>query len=271
MKRKWYATPYLVWLILFSIVPLVFVGYFAFTTKSGEWTVANFQKILQPMYMSVLGQSIVIALECTAVCLLVGYPTAYFLSSKDLSASQALVVLILVPMWMNFLLRTYAMMSLLETNGVINTALEAIGLPKLQLIGTKPAVVMGMVYNYLPFMILPIYTVLKKIDDGVLEAARDLGANAWQTFFRVTLPLSIPGVISGLTMVFLPSVTTFAITTMLGSGKVYLVGDMIEDFFINMNNKNVGSAISLILMVLIFISIGMLRKADPDGEGGGLM
>ena len=271
MKRKWYSIPYLVWLVIFSVVPLLFIAYFAFTTKSGDWTLANIQKIMQPRYMAVLGESIVTALECTAICLLVGYPTAYFLSSRDLSKKQVLVVLIMVPMWMNFLLRTYAMMSLLETNGVLNTMLEAIGLPKLQLIGTKGAVILGMVYNYLPFMILPIYTVLSKLDDGVLQAAQDLGANAWQTFFRVTLPLSVPGIISGITMVFLPSITTFAISLMLGSGKVYLAGDMIEELFISLGNKNVGSALSLILMILILISIGMMRKADPDGEGGALM
>ena len=253
------------------MVPLLFIAYFAFTTKSGEWTIANIQKIMQPRYLAVMGESIATALECTAMCLLIGYPTAFFLASKDLTRKQALVVLIMVPMWMNFLLRTYAMMSLLETNGVINTLLETIGLPKQQFLGTRGAVILGMVYNYLPFMILPIYTVLSKLDDGVLQAAQDLGANSWQTFFRVTLPLSIPGVISGMTMVFLPSITTFAISVMLGSGKVYLAGDMIEDFFINMNNKNVGSALSLILMILILISIGLLRKADPDGEGGALM
>jgi spermidine/putrescine transport system permease protein len=271
LKRKWYSVPYLVWLVIFSVVPLLFVGYFAFTTRSGDWTLANIQKIMQPRYMAVVGESLITALECTLLCLLVGYPTAYFLSSREFSSKQVLVVLIMVPMWMNFLLRTYAMMSLLETNGVINSMLEMLHLPKMQLIGTKGAVILGMVYNYLPFMILPIYTVLKKLDDGVLEAASDLGANAWQTFFRVTLPLSVPGVISGITMVFLPSITTFAISVMLGSGKVYLAGDMIEDLFINMGNKNVGSALSLVLMILILISIGLMRKADPDGEGGTLM
>ena len=271
MKRKWYSIPYLVWLVIFSVVPLLFIAYFAFTTKSGDWTMANIQKIMQPRYMAVLGESIVTALECTAVCLVIGYPTAYFLASKDLTRKQALVVLIMVPMWMNFLLRTYAMMSLLETNGVINSLLETLGLPKQQLIGTRGAVILGMVYNYLPFMILPIYNSLNKLDDGVLQAAQDLGANSWQTFSRVTLPLSIPGVISGITMVFLPSITTFAISLMLGSGKVYLVGDMIEELFISLGNKNVGSALSLILMILILISIGLMRKADPDGEGGALM
>ena len=270
MKRSWYATPYALWMVMFTVVPLLFVCYYAFTDSSGAFTTANFTKIASPMYGLVLWDSLRLAFFCTVLCLLIGYPTAYFLAGRDLSHSQTLVVLILVPMWMNFLLRTYAMMTLFENNGVINTLLEALGLQKIQMIGTEGAVLAGMVYNFLPFMVLPIYTVLKKMDTSVIEAAEDLGASPVRVVSRVVLPMSIPGVVSGITMVFMPAVTTFAISRMLSSGMIYLVGDMIEDYFIAMNNRNVGSAISLVMLVLIICSIGLLRKVDPDNQGGGL-
>ena len=270
MKRSWYASPYALWMVLFTVVPLLFVCYYAFTDASGAFTTANFTKIAQPRYALVLWDSLRLALYCTALCLLIGYPTAYFLSSRDLSHAQSLVVLIIVPMWMNFLLRTYAMMTLLEDNGVLNTLLRAIGLPGMTMIGTEGAVLLGMVYNYLPFMVLPIYTVLKKMDYSIIEAAEDLGCSPIRVVSRVVLPMSIPGVVSGITMVFMPAVTTFSISRLLSSGMIYLVGDMIEDYFISMNNRNVGSSISLVMLVLIILSIGFLRKVDPDSEGGGL-
>ncbi len=268
MKRSWYAAPYALWMVMFTVVPLLFVCYFAFTTKSGDFTTANITKIFQ--YTPVLMDSLRLALYCTALCLLIGYPAAYFMSSREMSRNKSLAVLILVPMWMNFLLRTYAMMTLFENNGVINTILEALGLPKRKMIGTEGAVLVGMVYNFLPFMILPIYTVLKKIDSRVIEAAEDLGANPLRVVTRVVLPLSVPGVVSGITMVFMPAVTTFAVSRLMSSGNIYLMGDMIEEYFITMNNRNVGSAMSLVMMILILISIGLLRRVDPDGEGGGL-
>ena len=268
MKRSWYAAPYALWMVMFTVVPLLFVCYFAFTTKSGDFTTANITKIFQ--YTLVLMDSLRLALYCTVLCLLIGYPAAYFMSSREMSRNKSLAVLILVPMWMNFLLRTYAMMTLFENNGVINTLLEALGLPKRKMIGTEGAVLVGMVYNFLPFMILPIYTVLKKIDSRVIEAAEDLGANPLRVVTRVVLPLSVPGVVSGITMVFMPAVTTFAVSRLMSSGNIYLMGDMIEEYFITMNNRNVGSAMSLVMMILILISIGLLRRVDPDGEGGGL-
>ena len=268
MKRSWYAAPYALWMLMFTVVPLLFVCYYAFTTKTGDFTLANITKIFD--YTPVLLDSLRLALYYTVLCLLIGYPAAYFLSSKDLSRSQSLAVLILVPMWMNFLLRTYAMMTLFENNGVLNSIFEALGLPKQQIIGTEGAVLVGMVYNFLPFMILPIYTVLKKLDPRVIEAAEDLGANPFRVISRVVLPLSVPGIVSGITMVFMPAVTTFAISRLMSSGMIYLMGDMIEEYFISMNNRNVGSAMSLVMMVLILISIGLLRKADPEGQGGGL-
>lgn len=270
MKRSWYATPYALWMVLFTIVPLLFVCYYAFTNGSGAFTLANFKEICRPMYLPVLLDSLRLAFYCTVLCLLIGYPAAYFLASKDFSRNQTLVVLILLPMWMNFLLRTYAMMTLLENNGLINTVLNALGFGKIQIIGTEGAVVLGMVYNYLPFMILPIHTTLKKMDHSVIEAAQDLGASPLAVIRKVVFPMSIPGIVSGITMVFMPAVTTFAISRLLSSGMVYLVGDMIEDYFITMNNRRVGSAISLVMMVLIILSIGFLRKVDPDNQGGGL-
>ena len=268
MKRSWFATPYAIWCVMFTIVPLLFVCYYAFTTKAGAFTLDNLTKITQ--YTPVLMDSLRLALYCTVLCLLIGYPTAYFMSSKDMSRGASLSVLILLPMWMNFLLRTYAMMTLFENNGVINSLLELVGLPKQQMIGTEGAVLVGMVYNFLPFMILPIYTVLKKLDRKVIEAAQDLGANSVNVVLRVVIPLSMPGVVSGITMVFMPAVTTFAISRLMSSGMIYLMGDMIEEYFITMNNRNVGSAMSLVMMILILISIGLLRRVDPDGEGGGL-
>ena len=273
MKRSWYASPYALWMVLFTVVPLLFVCYYAFTDGSGALTFANFTKIAQPMYLLVLWDSVRLAFFCTVLCLLIGYPTAYFLSSRDLSHAQSLVVLILVPMWMNFLLRTYAMMTLLEDNGVLNTLLRAIGLPGMKMIGTEGAVLLGMVYNYLPFMVLPIYTVLKKMDYSVIEAAEDLGCSPIRVVSRVVLPMSIPGVVSGITMVFMPAVTSFAISTLLSNGKLRLAGDLIDYIFnqsSNPNRWNIGSSFSLMMLVLILISIGFLRKVDPDNEGGGL-
>ena len=268
MKRSWYAAPYALWMAMFTVVPLLFVCFYAFTDANGAFTLVNISKIFT--YSPVLLDSLRLAFYCTVLCLLIGYPAAYFLASKDLSRHQSLSLLILVPMWMNFLLRTYAMMTLLENNGVINTLLEMMGLPKQRMIGSEGAVLVGMVYNFLPFMILPIYTVLKKLDQRVIEAAEDLGANPVRVMTKVVIPLSVPGIVSGVTMVFMPAVTTFAISRLMSSGMIYLMGDMIEEYFISMNNRNVGSAMSLVMMVLILISIGFLRKVDPDGQGGGL-
>ena len=265
MKRQWYASPYALWMLMFTIVPLLFVVYYAFTGADGRFTMANFQRITQPGYLPVLLTSLKLAFYCTLVCLLVGYPTAYFLASRDFSQNKMLVVLILLPMWMNFLLRTYAMMTILENNGLLNTLLEKLGLGKVKLIGTEGAVLLGMVYNFLPFMVLPIYTALKKTDAGVSEAAEDLGANPVRVITRVVIPQSVPGVISGITMVFMPAVTTFAITRLLSNGMIYLVGDMIEEYFITVNNRNLGSSLSLVMLVLILISTLLLRRVNPEG------
>jgi len=268
MKRSWFAGPYAVWMLLFTVAPLIFVVIFAVTDKTGVFSYENLAAVAQPTYLKILWHSLYLAFFCTVICLLLGYPTAYFLASKDFSKNQTLFVLILLPMWMNFLLRTYAMMSLMEDTGIINTLLQKIGLQPLKMIGTEGAVLVGMVYNYLPFMVLPIHTSLKKMDQRVIEAAEDLGANPFEVFRRVTLPLSVPGVISGVTMVFMPAVTTFAISRLLGSGNFMLYGDVIEKQFLELNNWNFGSSLSLLMMVLCVVSIGLLNRADPKQRGG---
>lgn len=267
MKRSWFAYPYALWMLLFTIAPMIFVVVFAFTGDNGL-TLENLAAVGQSVYLKILWHSLYLALLCTVICLLIGYPAAYFLASRDFSRNKTLFVLFLLPMWMNFLLRTYAMMSLMEDTGIINTLLKAMGLNPIEMIGTEGAVLVGMVYNFLPFMVLPIHTSLKKMDRRVIEAAEDLGANPLEVFKRVVFPLSIPGVISGITMVFMPAVTTFAISRLLGSGRFMLYGDVIEKQFLELNNWNFGSALSLVMMVLIIISISLLNKADPKHEGG---
>ena len=271
MKRSWFASPYAVWMVMFTLAPLLFVAYYAFTDTTGAFTIANITKAFDGQYLLILWRSLYLAFFCTVLCLLIGYPAAYFLASKDFSRSQTLLVLILLPMWMNFLLRTYAMMSILEDSGLLNQLLKALGLEPLEMIGTQGAVLLGMVYNYVPFMILPIHTCLKKMDVRVIEAAQDLGANPFHVFTRVVLPLSIPGIISGITMVFMPAVTTFAISKLLGSGMFMLYGDLIEKQFLELNNWGFGSSLSMIMMVLIVISISLLNKADPKKEGGAVV
>ena len=268
MKRNAFAGPYVAWMALFTVAPLLFVVYFAFRGDGG-FTLANLQKFAAPTYLSVLWRSLYLAVYCTVICLVVGYPAAFFLASKDFSKNQMLFVLILIPMWMNFLLRTYAMMSLMEDSGIINQLLKRVGLEPLEMIGTEGAVLTGMVYNFVPFMILPIYTALKKMDERIIEAAEDLGANPVNVFRRVVLPLSMPGVVSGITMVFMPAVTTFAISRLLGSGNFWLFGDIIERQFLEANDWNFGSALSLIMMLLIIASISLLNRIDPKKEGSG--
>lgn len=271
MKRSWLASPYAIWMILFTICPIIFVVYYAVTNADGALTVENLRRCFDDTTLTVFWRSLKLAIECTIICLVLGYPTAYFLASKDFSKYATLFVLILLPMWMNFLLRTFATMSLMEKRGIINTLLGKLGMEPLNMIGTEGAVLFGMVYNYLPFMVLPIHTSLKKMDVRVIEAAQDLGANSARVFTRVTLPLSVPGVVSGITMVFMPSITTFAISRLLGNNKFMLLGDMIEKQFMESYDWSFGSALSLFMTVLIVISIGFLNRIDRSAsakEGG---
>jgi len=275
MKRRVLTAPYVVWAVLFTIVPLCMLLYYGVMVETADgmrFSLENIQKAFEPIYLKALLRSLQYAFISTVICLMLAYPLAMILSGLK-SGKSSVILLFVLPMWMNFLLRTYAWLSLLETNnGFINTVLRFLHLPTISIIGTPNAVILGMVYNFLPFMILPIYNSLVKIDASLLEAAQDLGANEWTRFWRVIWPLTIPGVISGITMVFMPAVTTFVIPNLLGSGKVNLIGNVIEQQFLMAYNWHFGSALSLVLMVLILISMGILQKVDPDHEeGGGLI
>ena len=268
-SSRWLAGPYLVWMAIFTVVPLFIVIWYAMTNADGQFTFDNLTQIGR--YSSVFARSLILAAISTVICLVMAFPVGYFLSRLRANKQHIMLMLIMLPMWMNFLLRTYAWMTLLEKNGLINKFFGLFGLGPFNMINTSGAVVLGMVYNYLPFMILPIYTAMTKIDDSIIEAAQDLGCNEFRTLLRVTMPLSIPGVISGITMVFMPSVTTFFIPRVLGGGNTQMFGDLIESTFLVAGNWNLGSALSLIMMILILISLSILRKADPNGEGGGIV
>lgn len=271
MNRKWLATPYLVWMVIFILVPLFMILYYAITKSTPDGTVFTMefiQKAFEPLYFNALLKSLQYAAIATIICLLLAYPLAFILSKSNGKGTSMLFIFIL-PMWMNFLLRTYAWLSLLETNnGVLNTVLRWIGLPALEIIGTPNAIILGMVYNFLPFMVLPIFNALNKIDHSILEAAHDLGANDFERFVRVIFPMSISGVVSGITMVFMPAVTSFVIPNLLGSGKVNLIGNLIEQQFLATYNWGFGASLSLVLMVVILLSMGIMNRLDSDVEGG---
>jgi spermidine/putrescine transport system permease protein len=255
---------------IFIFAPMLLIAFYAFMPQ-GSFSFKNIQSAMtNGIYMQVLLRSIWIAFKATVYCLLLGYPVAYLLANMKKSTAAILYILFIVPMWMNFLLRTYAWQVLLDTNGIINSLLTWLGFAKQKLLYTESAVMLGTIYNFLPFMILPIYTVLAKLDRSHIEAAHDLGANAVTTFFKVVLPLSMPGVISGISMVFIPAITTFAISRLLGGGMFMLYGDLIESQFITMSDWSSGSALSFILLVLVLISMFIMRKADREaGEEGG--
>lgn len=233
-----------------------------------QFTLDNFKKFFDPLYINILWDSIFLAAISTILCLLIGYPAAYIISTADLSKRNTMLFLCILPMWMNMLLRTYAWMTILGNNGIINNFLSLIGLPKVNLLYTRGATVMGMVYNFLPFMVLPIHTALSKMDKGILEAADDLGATWYIKFKKVILPLSMPGVISGIIMVFMPAVSTFIIPQLLGGNKNMMIGNLIEKLFIVNGDWNFGSAISMVMMVIILISMSVMNKFDVDKEGG---
>ncbi len=268
MKNKRYlAGPYLFWSVSFVVIPLLVIVYYAFTTDEGGFTFANLGQIVTPENLKALGISLLLSFFSTVVCLLLAYPLAMILSARNMNQSSFIVLIFILPMWMNFLLRTMAWQTLLEKTGVINSILGFLHLPLLDIINTPYAIILGMVYNFLPFMVLPIYNVLIKIDKDVVNAARDLGANSAQTFLKITLPLSVPGVISGITMVFVPALTTFVISDLLGGGKILLIGNVIEQSFKQNSNWHVGSSLSLLLMVFIIGSMALVAKYDTDGEG----
>jgi spermidine/putrescine transport system permease protein len=273
MKKGWISYPYIIWMLIFIVVPLLLVLYYSVTasTASGTaFTLENFEKFMQPIYVKVLVRSIALALISTFICLVLGYPVAMILAGRNLKKKSLLVLLFIIPMWMNFLLRTYAWMTILERNGLINTFLGTLGLPQLNILYTDSAVALGMVYNFLPFMVLPIFSVMSKIDMSLIEAAEDLGSNSITVFRKVTFPLSLPGVVSGITMVFMPAVTTFVISNLLGGSQYTLIGNLIEDQFMRVYDWNFGSAVSIIMMLLILASMGIMNRYDKDDAGGGL-
>ncbi|HIY26747.1 MAG TPA: ABC transporter permease [Candidatus Acutalibacter pullistercoris] len=271
-NSKLLSAPYSIWVTVFIVLPMLLVAWFAFTDGEGNFTLENLLSVGQ--YSNVFLRSIWLGALATAISLVLGYPLAYIIAKMAPKRQSVMVMLVMLPMWMNFLLRTYAWMTLLEDNGLINSALSAIGLPRVHMINTAGAVVLGMVYNYIPYMILPLYSVLTKIDQSVIEAAQDLGADDRKVFLKVVLPMSMPGVISGVTMVFVPAVSTFIISKMLGGGGNLLIGDLIDMQFLgSAYNPNLGSAISLVLMVIILICMGIMNQFDDgdDLEGGMLL
>ena len=295
MKRSLFASPYILWMILFTILPVLLIGYYAFTDGSGSFTLNNFRAFWDsnyimrenlravagdevaatiargPVNVDTLVYSLWMAFLCTVISLLLGYPAALFMADRQMKLGSTLVVLFIIPMWMNFLLRTIAWMSLLEDNGLINAFLEWIGVGRVQLMYNQNAVLLGMVYNFLPFMILPIFSVIEKLDRRYIEAAQDLGAGKMQVFRRVIFPLSVPGVISGIMMVFIPSISTFAISKLLGGGMSFLLGDLIEMQFLgSAYNPHLGSAISLMMLLLVIIAMLIMNRFG-DGEEGAVM
>lgn len=269
-KCSWTASPFMAWVAIFTVIPLGMVCWYAFTDSAGSFTLENIKAI--GTYWGYLLDSLIMGAVATILCLLLGYPLAYIISRASWGAQQTMMLMLMLPQWMNFLLRTYSWMTILENNGIINTFLGKIGIGPFQMINTKGAIILGMVYNFLPYMILPIYSVMEKINGSLFEAAMDLGADRLNTFRRVVLPLSLPGVITGITMVFVPSVSTFVISQMLGGGRNMLIGDVIERLFVGAApNYNVGAALSLVLMVLILISMAVMKKFDDGEETGGLM
>lgn len=265
------ASPYVVWSAIFITVPLLMVAYYSFTDVSGAFTLDNIAKIVEYNYLKIFGVSILYALIATIITLLISYPLAYFMTKTKVSTQGTLMLLVMLPMWMNLLIRTYSLSNILERNGIINTFLESIGLEKLQLINTPGAVILGMVYNFIPYMILPIYSVLSKLDNRLLEASSDLGANGFTTLKKVIIPLSMPGIVSGITMVFVPSVSTFYISQKLGGIRNELIGDVIEQQFKLNSNYNLGASLSLVLMVMIIISLAVMNRFTADDDGGVLV
>lgn len=262
-KNALLASPYIVWIAAFIIIPLLFIGYYGFTDREGNFTWENITTIVRPEYYNALGLSLLLAVISTVICLLLAYPLAYILRNMNMSKQGFIVFIFILPMWMNFLLRTYAWQAILDINGVLDTFLAKFGITGFNIINTPAAIVLGMVYDYLPFMVLPIYNVLVKIDDNVINAARDLGANFWQTLFKIIIPLSKAGIASGIIMVFVPSLTTFVISDILGGGKLLLIGNIVENK-VKADNLNLAAGLSLVLM--IFIVINMLFSGNDESD-----
>ena len=266
--QTFYASPHIVWMIIFIVVPMILIAYYAFTDENGAFTLENFGAFFSTDYPTIFLHSVCFAFVATVICLLIAYPLAYAITKTSPKTQGILIMLVMLPMWTNFLIRTYSLMNIIEANGLINTVLTSVGLDRINMINTGGAVVFGMVYNYLPYMVLPIYTVMEKMDNRLIEAASDLGCNGFQVLTKVIFPLSASGIVSGITMVFVPSVSTFYISQKLGGGKYQLIGDAIERQFQKAYDYNLGSALSFVLMILIFISMAVMNAFDSDENGG---
>lgn len=269
LMKKLTAAPYLVWAGIFIIVPLIFVLIYSVTDGNGNFTLDYISDIGK--YKDVMLNSIWLGFIATVISLVIAYPLAYIMARTTANVQRTMMILVMLPMWMNLLIRTYSMMILLQDTGIINNALTSLGLPNLHMINTQGAVVLGMVYNYIPYMILPLYSIMAKMDMNLIEAAEDLGANKLKTFKDVILPLTLPGIASGFTMVFVPSVSTFYISKKLGGNTFSLIGDVIEMQFKSANNYNLGAALSLVLMVLIVICMMVMNRFTGDDDDGGVL
>lgn len=266
MNKKMLSLPFLFWSALFIIIPIGMVFYYGLTDKTGAFTLDNILAIATPEHSKALWEALKLSLVSTVICFLLAYPLALILCNLNVNQNSFIILIFVLPMWMNFLLRTLAWQTLLEKTGVINNVLNFLGLPALDIINTPGAIILGMVYNFLPFMVLPLYNVLVKIDRNVINAARDLGANEVQTLIKIIFPLSIPGVISGITMVFVPALTTFVISKMLGGSKILLIGNVIEQEFTQTGNWHLGSGLSIVLMLFIIFNMVLSAVTDKEGE-----
>lgn len=264
MKNKAFSIPFYLWLGFLVILPLGLIVYYGFTSADGGFSVENFARFADETYIKVFWRSIKIAVISTIACIFIGYPAAYILARGNLKYKNLILLLVMLPMWMNFLLRTYSWLSLLENSGLINSFLGKFGIDPVQFLYNENAVIFGTVYNFLSFMIMPIHTVLIKLDESLMEAAADLGATPVKRFFKIVLPFSLPGVLSGIAMVFVPSVTTFVISQLMGGGKVPLVGDVIEKQFRVVNDWHFGSAVSLVVMVCVLLFMYAINKGDDS-------
>jgi len=264
------SLPFLFWSALFILIPLIMVFYYGLTDNTGAFTLENVLAIATPEHSKALWEALKLSLISTVICFVLAYPLAMILSNMSSNQHSFIVLIFILPMWMNFLLRTLAWQTLLEKTGVINNVLNFLGLPALDIINTPSAIVLGMVYNFLPFMVLPLYNVLVKIDRNVINAARDLGANGFQTFVKIIFPLSIPGIVSGISMVFVPALTTFVISKILGGSKILLIGNVIEQEFTQTGNWNLGSGLSIVLMLFIILNMVLSAVTDKDGEANAL-
>ncbi len=265
--HNWLSAPYTLWSAIFIIIPLCMIFYYGLTDSTGAFTLENIMAVAAAEHAKALRLSLLLSLISTLVCFLLAYPLAMILANMKVGQHSFIILIFILPMWMNFLLRTLAWQTLLEKNGVINSILSFLRLPNINIINTPYAIVLGMVYNFLPFMVLPLYNALSKIDENVVNAARDLGADNIHTFFRIILPLSVPGIISGISMVFIPALTTFVISTLLGGSKILLIGNVIEQEFTQASNWHLGSGLSIVLMLFILLNMAASAVFDKDGEG----